>query len=590
MPTYVLTIDGDVQSMKLGSLSIIEAANGRGSLSLIVQSDDGSYRPAKNKTLYVTEDGNTLFGGYIDIPAESALADGGGGIATHVSAVDFNGYTARRQVFGTVPAGNLKAFLTWIVAYLSGWGVTLDAAQVDGPALLEMPFDYISAEDALNQACGGYVWNIDSALKLSAKLPASTPAPFAISGWTDLKGDVAVEPIQSYYANQIIFRFSAVATRAYGFLTLTAGSLADGDTVVVGGTTFTFRTSPSATNDVALGSSNAEALTNLAGAITAVGLCGSYYRLISTYDAILIQAEAAGASGNNITVTWTLATATLVLYGEGLADLTSNLYNGADQSLANKVVVSDAAEIASEGPYEKAISDPNITDVAVATVAATEYLNRSIVDLKKAIYVTLKTGYESGGVGLHPGQLQSITLADRGLSGNFIITDVEIFDFGDGIYARRVTVLGGSTLSYMWQDDGKQIFGGGGSSASAVAYGGGGATTVLSSPFPLGGARERSVGCGTTPTPVLDYLPYEATATFTATVRVEVKAYDAGVAVTPGLYNMTDNVWTWGSAVTSTAFQTQDFTVVLTAGKVYRLDVKTDSATGDAYAIGKLVA
>lgn len=584
MPTYALTIDGVAKSLKLGSLSVREGLNNRGALNLAVQSLDGSYRVQKNKGIVVTEDGTRIFAGYTDVPSEQSITDAGTGVQSNVSATCNKAYAARRYVQGTVVAGTVKQFLQWLLPYLTPFSVTLYGSQVDGPSLPELALDG-TAEDALNTVAGlsGYVWDLDYDLVLSMKLPASISAPFSISSMADVIGDVTVEPITTYYANRIVLRYSSVATPAYCYMVVTSSNFADGDVVKVGNTDYTYRNSPSATNDVQIGANSDASLQNLAAKITATGLCWSYYGTgwWGSTHGLKIQAVAPGASGNSIVVSSTNPIG--VFRTEGSTSVVSTLVLGSDASLSNVAVADDYAEQASEGLWEKAISDPSITDAAVAQAAANAYLAKSVINLVKLTYVKICTG-------IHPGMTQSITLATKAVSGMFIITDVEVFDLGDGNYARRVSATGGTATPYLWQDDAKQLYAGGGGGASPVTYGGGGTTTVLSSPFPLGGARERSVGCGTTPAPVLDYQTYEATASFAATLRVEVKSYDAGVAVTPGLYNMSDDTWTWGSAVTNTAFQSQDVVVFLTAGKMYRLGVKTDNANGDAYCIGKLVA
>jgi len=161
MATYAFTIAGVTKELRNG-FTIRMTANGRALFEGLVYSADGTYRPAIGDEIVLTEDGTTIFGGYIDAPAEAGV---GGipmvGIETRISAVDYNSLAARRYADVTLAAGTLKSMLTTLVStYLAANGVTLDAAQVDGPTLAATPFSFKRIDeilDSLTALSGGYL-------------------------------------------------------------------------------------------------------------------------------------------------------------------------------------------------------------------------------------------------------------------------------------------------------------------------------------------------------------------------------------------------------------------------------------------------
>jgi hypothetical protein len=102
-------------------------------------------------------------------------------------------------------------------------------------------------------------------------------------------------------------------TAATGVLTFTTHPT-DGDTVLIGATTYTFRTSPSLAYDVVLGANKATAIANLDAAILANGSAPTNYNtgtlanpLIGTSvisgDTIIVTAARTGTDGNLIATT-----------------------------------------------------------------------------------------------------------------------------------------------------------------------------------------------------------------------------------------------------------------------------------------------
>lgn len=202
--SYIVSIGGVDKKVQAQSLTLNAPANGRSTLSIDVVSEDGSYRPAMDAEVILRElrDGIfdptifdddifddledvTVFGGTID----DILETGAGGqpiaaINSKCSVTDFNGYADQRYVAETIPAGTLKAALTVLVDYLTDYGVTLDPAQVDGPALPDLVYDYRKLSDVLGELVtltgGAYVWEISPDKVLSMYLIGSRAAPFSI--------------------------------------------------------------------------------------------------------------------------------------------------------------------------------------------------------------------------------------------------------------------------------------------------------------------------------------------------------------------------------------------------------------------------
>ena len=102
--------------------------------------------------------------------------------------------------------------------------------------------------------------------------------------------------------------FGTKPVKATGTLTASSTGPANNDTVTIGVQTYTFKTSPASAYDVALGSSTATALANLADAINGE-LEGTPKNVLvtasSTSTTVVVTAIEAGADGNSIATTET---------------------------------------------------------------------------------------------------------------------------------------------------------------------------------------------------------------------------------------------------------------------------------------------
>jgi len=503
MPTYALTINGTSREMKEGSWTIKETANGWNTMDFEIVSYDGSYRPTLNQEVIFTEDGTRIFAGRIQTAAESGFGGHGWApITTRISAGDYNIYTARRYVKTQIAAGTLKAALEVLVTYLTPYGITLYSGQVTGPTdVPELAFDYVTLQEALDQLAQitGYVWEITYYKELFMYAPGTYTTAYNITEDDGhVIGDLTSEPSQEDYANRVIVRFTERAFEAWAFLSPT--SIANNETVTIGSTAYTWQTTLTNTeNNVKIGATIDDSLNNLALALdaeeggpgegTAWGAGTSqnnaawgYILRTGMFKAI---AREPGASGNNIDVSETMANASW--YWEG-NQATTTLWGGLDEALTNRVEANNLTEQGGTvGLWEVLIDAPEIrTYDAAQAVADKELTIRVAAKTKKTVVYTTESAR------VWPGQVQTLTVGIRNLSGTFLITDVET-TAPSNIVRRRVTLQSGTLLGTRWQNDAARALGSGsGAAATAVGSGstGGGGTVVGAvSPMWFGGGE-----------------------------------------------------------------------------------------------------
>lgn len=207
------TIGGVTKSLRKG-WRISASLQAVDTLSCIVDSSTASYRPALGDEIIVTETSTRIFGGYIQSITEAGIvASGGTPIANQIEATDYTQLVTRRHVNETIAAGTLKAALIRVVTYLSAFGVTLDAAQVDGPSLGALVYDYRQVGEVLDELAtlSGYVWELDYSQVLRMYSPGSVSAPFSVTAANQYAiGDVQASTTRATgsdgYANRVIVR------------------------------------------------------------------------------------------------------------------------------------------------------------------------------------------------------------------------------------------------------------------------------------------------------------------------------------------------------------------------------------------------
>jgi hypothetical protein len=421
--TYTISIGGVSKELRPG-WRISETANGRALLRCAVLSRNATYRPALDAEVLITENGVRIFGGHVNTPSEAGL--GGKGvraIETQISAVDFNALADRRYVIdGGFPAGTtLISALTSIVGMLAAYGVTLDAAQVTGPALPLLVHRLRSITSILDEisVITGYLWRIDYDKKLRMFLPGALSAPFTLTTASRLaEGDIAVEPSRTDYANRVYVE---------------AGTGTSEVTVTMTGN----------------GTQTVFPLT---------------YRVFTHRGYITVAGvnETIGSPGP-----WTLDT-TVIPHTMTRSTAPANLAAISMTYIAQFPYIAqanDVTEQATNGLWEAVYAAPDVFDALVATNLAQGYLNRTVVTTQTVTYQTRQ-------LGLHPGQTQTITVSERNALGTYLITDVVTQHQSAGWVLRTITATGGMQYRGSRRDAFQRVFGGG-------AHAPGTGTTVL---------------------------------------------------------------------------------------------------------------
>ena len=544
------SINGSAVTIDEGTLQISSVANGIDRLTVDVTSEDGSVRPLQDQVIIIEKDSVRKFGGYIDQPDEHGF--GGVGltpITTSVVAQCYNVLTTWRRVTGTFAAGTLKARLTALMAYLTPYGTTLDAAQVDGPTVVERV--YADAELTVVfkdiELETGYVREIDYYNVLSMKAPGTVAAPFAVTeGGGYVKGDLRIVPNRAEYANRVIYRCGP------------SGTWVATQTWTAGGTEDAW-------------------VTDLPAAAPAPGsvLVGGVTKTI-------------GAGAN---YTWDQATHTLTRGtdprpGAGVVIVLVFTAQGPFTVQAPAASTEPTAEQTAHGLREHSEPKPEITTYAAAIASVTAELARRIASALRTAYYSTETD------GLAVGQTQTINSPMRHVNASFLINEIQARDRGQ-VLRYDVTAVEGSRVQSTFRDTLDQ-WAGSSSTGSGVVIsgGGGGSTTTLSGTSPLGGSRTRSRTIGTSSTPVEDWLPFRPTADMSVRLRVASRTRN-GVTVTPELARYDSGTMSWVvthtlSGVTGTTETEQELVAVLTAGELYRLQHHTNAADGDAYTIGQV--
>jgi hypothetical protein len=402
--TVVLTIAGATKEYEAGSLHISYTANGRATAAFNVLSTDGSYRPAQDATVVITENGTTIFGGLLEEPKECGIVDrkGVAAIRTKVSAADYNVYAERRYVNETLAAGTLKSMLTTLVGeYLDDYGVTLHGSQVDGPTLPAMEFKYLRLDEVLNElgsltAEDGepYTWRIDHSKVLRMFQPSTNAAPFNLTGdpITQVISDITVDTSYKHYANRVIVKVPSKMLVEYS-----ATFTGDGSTTV-----FTVPDGYTILKPYGYVTSGGNFET-----LTAAGI-GDTASWEYDIDAGTVT-RTAGAPANGDAIDFKF-----------------------DADFSGEGIAQDAGEIAAHGIKEIVKLVESVPSDTTAQAIAEGILAKCLTPSKAIKYKTHTAG-------ILPGQSQTVTVSRRNLSGTAVISDVVIRDVGPRILERSVT-------------------------------------------------------------------------------------------------------------------------------------------------------
>jgi hypothetical protein len=528
------------------------AANAASTLSADVYSDNAAFRPAIWDEVILWEEDVKLFAGLIDSIREQAESGWGTNILTSIDCTDYGALLLRRYVTATFSAGTLKALLTTLVSdYLAVYGITLDAAQPDGPTLPALTFTRVRTDDVLNQIAAltsGYVWQVTVDKTLLMAAPSSAAAPFDIAPDDGhVVGDVQVsEERTDQYANTVTLVVNG------------AGTAEASQDFTSDGSQTSFVTDYPAPNNIQLRYPNQLIVDGVVTEPVSWGdqLPGAHWRwdwathTLSADDGVTIP-----AGGKIVTI------------GQAIA-------------FPFAVTAQDDDAVAADGPVETILTvDDTMSLSAAHATAEAEVANR----LARARTVTYLTRTR----GLRVGQLQNITEPYRDLDDAFVLNELRLrlssLDLGDYSVSAVERATQGT-----WRDTFKQWSGGStNAAAGSVAAPAPVLTTTLATIY-LGGSRNTAVAPDAdTYVDVPEMVPFTAPVDLSGVVRVTLRAHDTGVAVTARLWNDTDGVAAGTSdSVTSTTPETTSFAASIAAGKTYILQMASDTNAARIYGLG----
>ena len=420
--TFTVTIDSTPVAVQDRSLSIEGSINARQTLSAVVRSMDGSYRPSIGDEIVVTQDGTDIFGGTIEHVSERAVEDNVSidAIDTSISAIDFRGKADRRVLLLSRPSETLKVRITYLATLLDS--VTVHASQVTGPTLEAVSYDGQTVAEALTEMgrqAGGYGWDIDASSVLRMQLPSANTAPFNLTVASGIAlGDIEVEPSREDYANRVLVR--AGGTRVVSKTDVFTGDGVE-DTWTLTYTPVTFR-----------------GLVTVNGGEETLGAGATW-----EYDAgTNTITRTAGAVTNTHSIS--------IVYGAQFP-----IY----------VEANDAGEISSYGIWDVLVEQPTIFDKDEAQAFAD-------AELATRLAGTTTVRYSTYSAGLKPGQQQTVTVAARDLSSvSGVVTDVVTTnDAGINRLRHAVTVQTGAAWTTWLRT--YEAWGGGSGSGTASVSGG----------------------------------------------------------------------------------------------------------------------
>ncbi len=430
---YVLFVNGVERPLRMDSLSFQGVVNGRDVMSCSILSEDGAYRPSLAHEAVLTEDGTPIFGGVIRLTEEEgADRQPLPLISTRITCDSFNVFAERRFVTETIPAGStLKQALQILDDYLTDYGVTLDAGQVDGPTFADEWNIYGSPLNTVldtlsDRTEGTFVWEIDPSKTFRMFEVGTEASPVDIvDGDGHHTGDILVSRSREKYVNRVIVKGG------------TAIQVDKTDTFTGDGAEDTFELTYPLVYQPQVGYGY---VTN-AGIDETLDLIGISSGADWEYDPAtntIIRVAGAPANLNAISITYP---AQFPIF----------------------VTVEDASEISANGIYEAAFEYPDVFDKAVLEELAAGLLSRGL-EIKTE--VTLDTREP----GILPGMTLTLTAADRGVNGEFYVNEVSArTEASTDHILRTLKLIEGTQLRGTFRGLIKAWLGGGSSGVSAIS-------------------------------------------------------------------------------------------------------------------------
>lgn len=450
---FTLTIGGVNRTTKLvynGRIRYSNVAGQRGRFELAVLDLLGAtaYRPAPDDTVKFEDGATTLFEGRIlgtrESPAQSAELDYTT-TETVISGSDQTAYLDQPRVKLDIAAGvSLKTALTSIRDnWLTGYGITIDAAMASGPTLPAIVADKITAAEAiaLLSKITGWIRRLTGGKVLSMFSPGSVAAPYNLSdAGGDVMGIVEWSKDRKDYWNQILVRCGNQGGKVFHEQTWVA---------TAGQTAFVL--------DYPMADIAAYGYVD----VDTTGLGTGY---------VANPLNALGAHG-----TFTVSVATDAFTGDPVYTLTTTSARSVghlvrfkyDRTSPFTVYARDAGQIASKGLYELLVDRADIDDKTQAQALADGLLRYYLASTSKVVQVTTR----KAGVP-YPGQSLTLSFAARDVSGTFMVIGVEFHDDVDRTLVCTLTCVEGTEATPTWLDFFRDLEGGGASSAGTVAVSG----------------------------------------------------------------------------------------------------------------------
>jgi hypothetical protein len=549
---WTITIGGDdVSAYVQYGVSMQAGLNERPGLRLQLKVRDGdSYTgPSVRDNIDVEDTPDMVFRGVVWTVRESPVVD-------HMHRqydVECVGYQALADVVlfnGPIAGGSLESMLNTAVANLSPHGIQVDPAQVTGPTLETMSFNFATITQILDALAGasGYnvAWDGDY---VRMEDPGTVGAPFDLTEANSTICGLEHQLSLSNYVNEVWLIFGNAERRD-----VTDSFTGDGSTK-----TFALHYTPAA----APGYVSEDAVSY---PVAPLGATGYRWYYDSVNQAMVVDAgEAAPANGDAILVPF-------------------------QAQFPGSYLARDAVGYAAHGPWTITVAYPDIFEWSHAAYAANWELDRRKGVVKRVKVKTFTAG-------LVPGMDVNITATNYGLSStNCLITNVRarhVLQKADKepLIEYEIEALEGNQWQQNWQEYYRKLNTGSGvGSSGSVVSGTGSVSTVTVRGAFWGGSRQFGWQTGSWED-AIDWLPIalDGTAGVPVTVRVDQRTEHSGTSVQVRIVKVSGGtVMATGAASSSTAGDTALLTFTPSTGSTdYKLQVLGSNASAQVFAIGQ---
>jgi hypothetical protein len=401
----VITVGGAAVEVQNETLEIQRVFCGHDTATCDVVSIDASFQPALDSDVAMFIDGVQEFGGLLQKHTKRGVGDRGWEKLDYaLECVGYSALAERRMYTGTLAAGTLKSQVTTLAADLAvaPWNVVVDPSMPDGPTMPESDFENATIWSALT-----------SLMSVTAGLNPSTPwfprmtygkvlsmvevgseaAPFNVTlGGEEAIHDVVVETTREHHANKITGVFGPQA---------------------VIGVTDTF-TGDGSTTDFTMDQD----------------MIGLNARIVRVNGVL----ETLGHEGDEKTWTYDDDTRTLSRTTAPISGSTTTIFYGFQSPFT--VVVEDLADQALYGVIERAYQEEGIVKRTTADRYLAAKLAAGVSPSQTVTYTTLEAIVDTGAT-------QTITLPDRQLDDDFLITEIRLYTAGKNEVMRQIKAIAG---------------------------------------------------------------------------------------------------------------------------------------------------